>query len=635
MGIVVTIFPEPKIYLSLVAGGSLTVGQEYFFIGFFSRGSSYYGNSTGTVSEEMSITPTAGNQSIKAEWWYDGGDYTQVVQNGSDITITETAHGRSVNDTVYLRGGNYDGEYTITAVTTDTFDITANYSADDAGKWFADIGRPEHSQQIVFKWDKYSMINAGTSEPYQWLNMNDPANTGSEWDGTYGHRKWTCRYYINSTLTGTENTWIKEATEYNGNDNELHDGEVVGTSRYRDWKQPAVSFRDNSSYFAIDSHFPRDSGTLCVMFDGDGDYGTDDLMDALLNSPYTDHYYWSNKSDGYSDWVGSPSVMIFGSMFSNYTDNTELTDLQITTVGGQAFYRSYSNRATLRRCTLNMVTIGNNSWANPEITAYDSVINQIGNAFIIDNLQGSGIAPKATGTGMTFYGSADGFDMIGGNDGGYPFFQYRYYNEGQTFTNMYVKDLYVYATATGSGATDTMTWDNAEFVNEGLQSYDVRIYYGYMDDIVIDETFDCTDVTNDRPDGYLRINRISTDDPTSIASIFEFKYNNAFHIVDVNGDDIEGATVQLTDKDGTSYSDNTDADGEVTLKTTNYTNEYDDTDPDGWGYDTKTTELNNFSLIITKSGYKTYKVKNLDLGLIPHIWTITLKPHRFRETRSR
>jgi len=620
MAVKVTIFPQPKVYFSLEAGGTLTVGQTYYFIGFFQKGSAYYGSSVGDISEEYSITPTAGYQKIKAEWWQDGGDYTGVVQNGSDITITATAHGRSVGDTVYLRGGAYDGTYTITAITTDTFDITATYSSDDTGKWFADIGKPAYSSQIVFKWDKYSMINSGTGKPYQWLNMNDPANTGSEWDGTYGHRKWTCGYYEDSRLTGTSNVWEQEATAYNSSNYELYDGAAIGSTRYIELFHPTISFRDNDAYYKIDSHFPRDRGTLCIIFEGTDTLTTNDLIDALLASPYTDHYYWSNKSNGYDEWIGNPSLTIFGSMYSTYNLNTELTDLFLTMVGGQAFFVHYSKRATMRRCVLNIVTARASFWGNPEMNAYDTTINHIGNAFILDNLSGSGIAPKGTGSGsMTFYESVDGFNMIGGNQGGLNFFQFRYPDKStpNSMSNMFIKDFYI--SVTYNGYPDSIIpFTNVAFENDGLQNYDMIIKYIYQDDKVCEYVLNCTDVSSNRSNGQIIIRGNYMLEPASINDIAYFRYGINLTVLNSDGTPIDGADVTLVGEE--ADSDITDADGKASVVQLGYTSENPQGVNSGYWINSDWYKAN---LTITKAGYGTYKLEDIEIHEGKD-WTIVL-----------
>ena len=58
MSLIVSLIPQPWVEASLIAGGTLTVGQEYFFIGYIQNGQGgYYGVAVSPPSIEISITP--------------------------------------------------------------------------------------------------------------------------------------------------------------------------------------------------------------------------------------------------------------------------------------------------------------------------------------------------------------------------------------------------------------------------------------------------------------------------------------------------------------------------------------------------------------------------------------------------
>ena len=58
-------------------------------------------------------------------------DAEAAVEGSGVVTIPATAHGLTANDTVTFYGPtNYSGPYTIDAVTSDTFDIVADYEAE-------------------------------------------------------------------------------------------------------------------------------------------------------------------------------------------------------------------------------------------------------------------------------------------------------------------------------------------------------------------------------------------------------------------------------------------------------------------------------------------------------------------------
>ena len=67
-----------------------------------------------------------------------GGSVTAVSQNGSNIVMTSTAHGLSVGDVITTHGfsnGAYSDIFEVKAITTDTFEVTATYTATDTGNW--------------------------------------------------------------------------------------------------------------------------------------------------------------------------------------------------------------------------------------------------------------------------------------------------------------------------------------------------------------------------------------------------------------------------------------------------------------------------------------------------------------------
>lgn len=62
---------------------------------------------------------------------------------GVQVTVTSSAHGLQDNESVTISGTtNYNGPFTVTNVTTNTFEITATWSGDDAtGQWVANNNR--------------------------------------------------------------------------------------------------------------------------------------------------------------------------------------------------------------------------------------------------------------------------------------------------------------------------------------------------------------------------------------------------------------------------------------------------------------------------------------------------------------
>ena len=106
----------------------------------------FYSNSSGTLTIltanewHPGINQTVGIVSGMTVDAGEAGSITQIVQNGSDITISAN-NTMEVGDPVSLLGGTgYDDVYIVTAVTATTFDVTAAFVADGTGTFIS----PQH-----------------------------------------------------------------------------------------------------------------------------------------------------------------------------------------------------------------------------------------------------------------------------------------------------------------------------------------------------------------------------------------------------------------------------------------------------------------------------------------------------------
>jgi len=64
------------------------------------------------------------------------GSITAFADAGDgQVTVTDAGHGIVNGDHITISGTTYDGDYTISNVTTDTFEITATWTATDTGTW--------------------------------------------------------------------------------------------------------------------------------------------------------------------------------------------------------------------------------------------------------------------------------------------------------------------------------------------------------------------------------------------------------------------------------------------------------------------------------------------------------------------
>lgn len=553
-------FPKPVLAIELVAGGSLTVGQEYFFTGYFQRGGGYYGQAASPAADEVSITPTEGNQSIKITW----GDL------------------------------------------------------------------PTYADGIIFRWDKHTMINAGDSEFYQWLNLNDPANNGKdEFDETYGHRKWTARYSTNGH-GGTSNTWVKEATSYNANNDELHDGAIEGSSyTSRAMQHPQLAIQDTAALYPLPTGFARDQGKLLIYLDNATANDQDDLIDALEASGYNDQFVLShsNNKAGRND-RGCTIIAMAMIDVQTAEGNNVLSDINLTLICGTCIPEGIpAGSLTINRCHMVFVANSASFWVWGSGTINDSSIDVLGGTFILDDYVASGFAPKGS---MTFYYySFSGYNMIGGFGGATEYFQWRYPNHrtSDALTDFYIKNFYIYMTYRANYPTTGTHLIRVEFVNEGLKSRDIRLDYSYCDGNDIVFVHNCVDVTCDRADGKIRIDfDHSIGDPNSISDIWNFRYNINLNVSDSDGTAIEGATVTLADEDGGTDSDTSDVNGEASIAGLSYIIEYDAADSDGYGFKSKTSALKDLTLTISKPGYRTYELTGFTLTEGAD-WTVALQDY--------
>jgi len=126
------------------------------------------------------------------------------------------------------------------------------------------------------------------------------------------------------------------------------------------------------------------------------------------------------------------------------------------------------------------------------------------------------------------------------------------------------------------------------------------------------------DIDLDNGDSY----EIYTDHERTVYN----KYTMDVHIIDVDENDLESATVTLTDtNDNEIFSVSTDANGVITQQTvlsSTQVNSYVARD-NKYNVSTTTTEKNPFTLVISKTGYETYSTK-LDLYNVFN-QTITIK----------
>lgn len=125
--------------------------------------------------------------------------------NNANTTVTSTLHGRTNSESVTISGStNYNGTYTISNVTANTFEITQSFSVDDAtGKWV-------YGEQMVGLYYIDGPINgAGTVHDLKAFSTLNDASTGYVDGEDFVFKLW---YAGGSTLTTLNSTtWLPGA----------------------------------------------------------------------------------------------------------------------------------------------------------------------------------------------------------------------------------------------------------------------------------------------------------------------------------------------------------------------------------------------------------------------------------------
>jgi len=623
MAIKVYKFPQPYLELELVAGGTLPVA-DYYFLGWFQRHAGYYHSAHGPVSEEQMITTTAGNQSIKCTWWQDHGDITSVTEGYSgEVAIHSVAHGLNPDDEVVITGtANYDGTYTVVDSDNDYFIINHSWDGTDTGEWFYGNSIPTYvtesytrSSGICFKWDNTSMVMPIAGTPYKWLN-NLPNET-QDFSSTYGHRKWGQAYSQVLYRTGGSQTFTELSTAVGG----LKDGVSNGTSYAgRGSGHLQVAHRDSSAGALLDSHWGALDSKLHIKIDStDTNNNWDDLVSALISSGYTENYMLTNRNGHY---VGLDLI-------GNYDGNGvgTWTNINVNSSGGwRAGNITYNNcqikwLPTQYQCRTSGDYCISGTYKNTSFFYNGTSMD------LYDYVTADGMSPYGT---MTFYENCEGYTFNSGTGGyvsGYPSFQFRYPNAAtaHTMTDITANGMYSSITYSGSNTIKDIIIRDYNANNEGLQVKDFNVAYDYTDDKVCEFNWNCINLASNRPDGKIIVYFSSLYDPTSYSDIWWSRYNIELLVVDVDGNTIEGAYVTLN---GEEDDDNYTTDGEATMTMLGYTA----TAPQGVsaGYSVN-SDWYTADLTITKAGYGTYKLKNIEIREGKE-WTVVL-PSSGTETK--
>jgi len=462
--ITVNTIDKPYLWVEATTGGSLSAATYYFigFEAFESTNGPYYGYCPGQVSDQVSVTTDATNNNIKMEIYQQGGSVTAYADTGDSTHVTVTtsvAHGKSNGDTVYLRGTtNYTGYYTISSVTSNTFDIVATWVSDDgASKWFSNTGtttKPTsypHTVAFFFKWDYYSMLR-GDGTPFQWLNTNDTAAGGgvgitNEWVGTstnhstYGHTRWGGSYYY----VGYPSTSWSTSSAGTGSYKYRYLSAVSITSSQVQWNTTNLYERSDTTSNSVNGLMAHPQISMRKYTDSAGTIkgyalpdGMSDTASAILifidNSDYNNNWRDLITALKSANVIGGSAIISYDAKLAgtsaDETKNNFLAFRGLIIVQNATFttqpvwyfktIEMFHSRITcgsttdqskmlkLSGCLVSNFALAQSFWEQPTVSVEDTRWMSDA-ALILDNFYAVNFTPSCTNGTMTAYTSKDGW----------------------------------------------------------------------------------------------------------------------------------------------------------------------------------------------------------------------------------
>ena len=141
---------------------------------------------------------------------------------------------------------------------------------------------------------------------------------------------------------------------------------------------------------------------------------------------------------------------------------------------------------------------------------------------------------------------------------------------------------------------------DVEFVNNGLQTYDVRSAWSYVTGAA-NKIMECLNVICDRADGKIIVNQGAS--AQTITDLWNMRFKIDLSILDEGGNPINGADINLSWSGG-SDTDTSDASGIAEVTGLSYTINWDNTMGAGNGV---TSAYKDLTLTVIKAGYQKYK----------------------------
>lgn len=552
---------KPYFWVEAVTGGTLSP-STYYFIGWLAFcpdgvAGPYYGNVSGSASEEVSVTTDETNNRILMEIYYNGGSVTGFTDVGGGIVrVNTTDNNLTDNETIWIRGSvNYTGVYTITNVTINSFDITATWFGDDGTcKWFSEAGinaqnYPTNTKpSFYYKWDYYTMMR-GDGSYVQWLNTNNPSMLNDEWRGdnvsvtyTYGHKRWSGSYfyygmYENQFLINTDGSYYRYLDTVvitNGSvlhsTTNLYERETSGSVN-GNVNQPELSLRKfyslgneeyNQTYYTIPDWMDISAPAVLIWFDPTDNNNTwshlvnklkdrDDILGKSI--------YYSNQgqtiyatqdirinSDMVNQIVLRGAIIQDKEVGGSWSESNIpiIYDKQITIYQGNisSYGNNINNYLELNGCDIETFRIQNKYWINLNIKLTNTRWNSVSNSFVLQN-----VITKNFTNGPSYipnsYVSVEGVNIIGSSAS-----KVNLSNMPRYITTQYMKDVKFInitntPTYTNIESEYPISWDmtNVEFSQVSNNDIVSASYYdGCNFDIMMESsyvsTFDIDFTTN-------------------------------------------------------------------------------------------------------------------------------------------
>ncbi len=573
MSVQIVLPPKPTVLLEVVSGGELQDDTTYYFITWWQGYTgTYYGGYQSEASDEVSITTSGVNNSIRMRVAWDTAEITNFEDaGGGQVTVTSSGHQLASGEEILIRDtSEYDEEYSISNIFADTFEITATYSGIETGTWYG-VGPPSKADTTangyLFMWDTSTMASK-----IPW----------DEGGGTYGHKKWYNRLAVQTGINTTNQLWTEESATQLSEYPTTQD--TLCTQRYTE--HPGIAW--NYTSVPVSDALVKKAKFL-IEISGAGNTWSD-VITAIKADSRVDDMYLSTET----------SFIGFCALTGVSTPGLTVEGQNITFLSGAW----NCDGSELYKTTFHLE--GLTMWVNfrMEVLEDTKFIASAG-AFILDNIANYASSvrnfepgfPTKAGT-VTNYVNAQGFTI-------YNVYQFRYIQPTQdTLTDMIFLDTYISAVMTNAGLDTTYPdWENLRWEYDGSYTFDMRWTLTSLSTSPQYQYFTLLNPETTRPSG--KIVHEAADHFDGIDFRIDTKFTFEIYVVDTSDTAISTVNVLLKDKDNNTIIDTTtDGSGYLTQDVISYYHTYVYTQS---LFDE--TDNSPFTLTISKIGYVPYTEK--------------------------